>query len=688
MFKKIRMGLLCLAVSALSTVAIAQSFTTFINARVTTQLDLQGTLTANGSTGTLGQFLTSNGAGDVTWTTSVGVPGGSDTQVQYNDGGVFGGDAGMTYNETTNTLSVDNVVLTLLNGIAPTVCVNPTGTIGLTAVNGSADTCLRSDGAPALSQAIAPTWTNPHTFVSTSGAPTNIVIRSSDAPADEKNSIFRQSAAGPLAISSASDAAPLVPLTNAIVLDRVGSAWSTFTIGNATDNPPVVFPSSTGATFSGSITGTRPITSVTDAGLVLSSGTPATVFDESDATADNRRWINYATDEDFRFTLYNDSGSIETSWMTVARTATTVDSVSVTGRTISAGNFSSGGIQLGRSGTGYGQVANNVVYTSGAAFNYAVSDTAAKIDFSNGNVILQTAPAGTTGNPITFTNRVTVTPTSVTVQPHAIFDNGVTATAGVNAGNRFSASTQSPTTLAADTNNWALTPVPVVLIAASTGGINITGIDATTANADAQSLGNNVILHLINTSTQRLTLDHESASSTAANRFTLPNNQAFGLAPNASVSVYYDSVVSRWRTVGSGIQTEVFSFTLNFTNACTTTSTILMSAAKFGNVVSMRGNGSFTTCTGDSTSFGTTADVPAGLIPDANACFAIGNAASDNGLAVSARFCIQSDGTVVIHECPLDGVAGFGCSAGTWTASGNRFIDILSNVFTYNLDQV
>jgi hypothetical protein len=41
---------------------------------------------------------------------------------------------------------------------------NPSGTIGLSAVNGSANTYLRSDGAPALSQSIAPTWTGVHTF--------------------------------------------------------------------------------------------------------------------------------------------------------------------------------------------------------------------------------------------------------------------------------------------------------------------------------------------------------------------------------------------------------------------------------------------------------------------------------------------------------------------------------------------
>lgn len=44
---------------------------------------------------------------------------------------------------------------------------NPSATIGLTAVNGSASTGIRSDGAPALSQAIVPTWTGVHTFAET-----------------------------------------------------------------------------------------------------------------------------------------------------------------------------------------------------------------------------------------------------------------------------------------------------------------------------------------------------------------------------------------------------------------------------------------------------------------------------------------------------------------------------------------
>lgn len=40
-----------------------------------------------------------------------GTPGGADTQVQYNDSGAFNGEADMTYNETTNTLTVDVVAV-------------------------------------------------------------------------------------------------------------------------------------------------------------------------------------------------------------------------------------------------------------------------------------------------------------------------------------------------------------------------------------------------------------------------------------------------------------------------------------------------------------------------------------------------------------------------------------------------
>lgn len=57
------------------------------------------------------------------------------------------------------------------NQYATSTGANPSATIGLTAVNGSANTFLRSDAAPALSQSIAPSWTGFHQFF-TAGAST------------------------------------------------------------------------------------------------------------------------------------------------------------------------------------------------------------------------------------------------------------------------------------------------------------------------------------------------------------------------------------------------------------------------------------------------------------------------------------------------------------------------------------
>jgi hypothetical protein len=46
----------------------------------------------------------------------------------------------------------------------PALGANPSASAGLSAVNGAATTYMRSDAAPAISQAIAPTWTARHIF--------------------------------------------------------------------------------------------------------------------------------------------------------------------------------------------------------------------------------------------------------------------------------------------------------------------------------------------------------------------------------------------------------------------------------------------------------------------------------------------------------------------------------------------
>jgi hypothetical protein len=61
-----------------------------------------------------GYFLQTDGEGGLTWAPANGgggggngTPGGSNSQVQFNDAGDFGGDAGFTYDKVTNTLSAE-----------------------------------------------------------------------------------------------------------------------------------------------------------------------------------------------------------------------------------------------------------------------------------------------------------------------------------------------------------------------------------------------------------------------------------------------------------------------------------------------------------------------------------------------------------------------------------------------------
>jgi hypothetical protein len=61
---------------------------------------------------------------------------------------------------------------------------NPTASVGLSAVNGSASTFMRSDAAPALSQSIAPTWTGLHTFQAATSAKAVIFKAAATTPAN------------------------------------------------------------------------------------------------------------------------------------------------------------------------------------------------------------------------------------------------------------------------------------------------------------------------------------------------------------------------------------------------------------------------------------------------------------------------------------------------------------------------
>jgi hypothetical protein len=64
--------------------------------------------------GAAGQFLKTDGSGNLDWASAAGggggtPPGGNDTYVQFNDSNTFGGNAGLTYNKTTQVLSAASI---------------------------------------------------------------------------------------------------------------------------------------------------------------------------------------------------------------------------------------------------------------------------------------------------------------------------------------------------------------------------------------------------------------------------------------------------------------------------------------------------------------------------------------------------------------------------------------------------
>ena len=118
------------------TVSSNTSTATITNLSVTgdTNLGAVGNLTITG--GNVGYVLTTDGAGNLSWQedTSNGIPGGSNTQVQFNSSGAFGASANLTFDGTT--LTANDIIDSSLTASKP-VFTNgsknlvSTGTLGV-----------------------------------------------------------------------------------------------------------------------------------------------------------------------------------------------------------------------------------------------------------------------------------------------------------------------------------------------------------------------------------------------------------------------------------------------------------------------------------------------------------------------------------------------------------------------------
>lgn len=83
-------------------------FTSYANGKLT--LGSPGNISITG--GTNGYVLQTDGTGNLSWTAQSGggggngSPGGANTQIQYNDSGLFGGSPGFTFDKSSNILNV------------------------------------------------------------------------------------------------------------------------------------------------------------------------------------------------------------------------------------------------------------------------------------------------------------------------------------------------------------------------------------------------------------------------------------------------------------------------------------------------------------------------------------------------------------------------------------------------------
>ena len=253
---------------------------------------------------------------------------------------------------------------------------NPSATIGLSAVNGSATTFLRSDAAPALDQAISPTWSGTHTWSNPLLAPSG----SASAPAytfdgDTDTGLFRGAA-------------------NDIRVAASGVLKAAFFSG-----AEVLTLHSNGAT-----------------------GNAYIGFWESNAFSARKGYVGYASGSSDSLFLWNNEnativfGTNNANALVLHPSATEFyvggsGRGGINNRYASFGPLASHvagstGVQLGASGSGYAGIGINVAFTSSnGVYDYGVTDTAGLITLDNGGAgwHFHRANSGTAGTAITFT---------------------------------------------------------------------------------------------------------------------------------------------------------------------------------------------------------------------------------------------------------------------------------------------
>lgn len=268
--------------------------------------------------------------------------------------------ASATKNFLTQSSSAAPAWATIVAGDLPgsfSGFANPSASVGLATFNGTATTAMRSDGAPALSQSISPSWTGTHTFTLANNNP--VVLRSGAAGsyvyydigrtgdegrfgvAGAAGQFFSESAAGDVIVQNLSASTFLLlgegAAANMVLADATSRLIKPTMIGrnaapggtatlqvssgtsNTTDQFIAIGPGTTGSGGDDGI----------NIGYAGNTGVGISFVNAHATSAGNAR-LNLATNGSNLVSLFNTDGGVRLSWYISTMSSTFVAPINVT----------------------------------------------------------------------------------------------------------------------------------------------------------------------------------------------------------------------------------------------------------------------------------------------------------------------------------------------------------------------